>query len=61
MVCMQYGNALGTFGEQRRSPNALQCFWVHLESVFALQMYPMCYHSAYRLYLERVFALLVLS
>ena len=49
MISTRYGSALGTFGEHRRSPNTpttLQCIWVHLETVFALQMYSMPYHSA---------------
>ena len=29
MVCMRYGSELGTFGEQRRSPNALNCTPTH--------------------------------
>ena len=58
MVCMRYGGALGTFGEHRRSPECtqmpLECIWVHLESIYNLQMYPMRYHSAYGPYLWSV-------
>ena len=59
MVLMHYGIALGTFWSKedlQMHPITLQCStiahleggWVHLETVFALQMYPMQYHSAYR-------------
>ena len=51
MVRMRYGSALGTFGEHIRSPNALQ--------IYALQMYPMHYHSAYGPYLWSVCAMVV--
>ena len=30
MVHVQYGRALGTFGEHRRSPNAPKCIEMHL-------------------------------
>ena len=36
---------------------APKCIWVHLESVYALQMYPMRYHSAYGPYLWSVCAM----
>ena len=51
MVRMRYGSTLDTFGEHKRSPNIFQCIWVHLESIFALQMYPVHYHNAYKPYL----------